>query len=330
MGARAKSIELRQFRNYRPATVAGAGVPCSNTATDAREARHDRLAKSAAPHPCTGRGLCKAIVMTLLSEICDPIQTPAPYLGGKRNLSKRLARRIDAHPAEIYAEPFVGMGGVFLRRTRKAVSEVINDINDDVATFFRVLQLHYLPFMDMLRWQLTTRSGFDRLVRQDPTTLTDLERAARFLYLQRVAFGGKITGRTFGVSVGLPGRFDVTKLAGRLEDLHERLAGVVIERLPYGEFIARYDRPQTLFYLDPPYFGGETDYGAGVFERADFARMAEQLAAIAGRFVLSINDTPEIRDTFAAFPMEAVETTYTISADQAQKVRELIIWNREK
>ncbi len=266
--------------------------------------------------------------MELLPEFTEPVRTAAPYIGGKRFLSRRLVSRIDAHPCTTYAEPFVGMGGVFLRRTRKAPCEVINDISEDVANFFRILQRHYVPFMDMLRYQLTTRVGFERLMRVDPSTLTDLERAARFLYLQRLAFGGKVNGRNFGSSPGLPGRFDVTKLGPRLEELHERLAGVVIERLPYAEFIARYDRADTLFYLDPPYFGSEDDYGAGVFAREDFARLAEQLRAIAGRFILSINDTPEIRVIFAGFELEAVPVTYTLSAEGATPAAELIIWNR--
>lgn len=268
------------------------------------------------------------MIMELLPELTETCRTPAPYIGGKRFLARRLALRLDAHPCGTYAEPFVGMGGVFLRRTRKAPCEVINDISADVATFFRVLQRHYIAFMDMLRYQLTTREGFERLMRVDPSTLTDLERAARFLYLQRLAFGGKVSGRNFGSSPGLPGRFDVTKLGPRLEELHDRLAGVVIERLPFGEFIARYDRTDTLFYLDPPYFGCEDDYGAGVFERADFSRLAEQLRAIVGRFVLSINDTPEIREAFDGFEFEAVDVTYTLSAEGATPAGELIIWNR--
>ena len=55
--------------------------------------------------------------------------------------------------------------------------------------------------------------------------LTDLERAARFIYLQRTAFGGKVDGRHFGVSPDRPGRFDITQLRPMLEDLHQRLAG---------------------------------------------------------------------------------------------------------
>ncbi|AKM09893.1 DNA adenine methylase [Croceicoccus naphthovorans] len=263
--------------------------------------------------------------MELLPERCNPVRPAAPYIGGKKNLAKRLARMIDAHPCGTYAEPFVGMGGVFLRRTRRAEAEIINDISEDVATFFRILQRHYIAFMDMLRFQLTTRSGFERLLKVDPSTLTDLERAARFLYLQRLAFGGKVSGRSFGVMVERPARFDVTKLASQLEELHERLASVVIERLPFAEFIARYDSAGTLFYLDPPYFGSETDYGKDVFSRDDFAVLADRLASIEGRFILSINDAPQVREIFAAFPFDVVETTYTISQGDAQKVGELII-----
>ena len=54
-----------------------------------------------------------------------------------------------------------------------------------------------------------------------------------------------------------------------LEAVHDRLAPVHIERLPYAELIRRYDRPEALFYLDPPYWGCEDDYGAGVFSRED-------------------------------------------------------------
>lgn len=204
-----------------------------------------------------------------------PAAPVAPYLGGKRNLARRIIERLQTIPHQCYAEPFVGMGGVFLRRPFRARAEVINDRSRDVATLFRVLQRHYTPFLDMLRWQLTSRAEFERLQATEPDTLTDLERAARFLYLQRTTFGGKVVSRSFGVSVTAPGRFDVTKLASILEEVHERLAGVMIECLPWQELLRRYDRPETLFYLDPPYWDCETDYGAGMFSRSDFEALAE-------------------------------------------------------
>jgi DNA adenine methylase len=257
-----------------------------------------------------------------------PLAGAAPYIGGKRNLAKRLVERIEATPHECYAEPFVGMGGVFLRRRSAPRLEVINDRSADVATFFRVLQRHYVAFVEMLRFQLTVRAEFERLVATDPDTLTDLERAARFYYLQRTAFGGKVHGRTFGVSPERPGRFDVTRLIPELEELHNRLAGVVIERLPYGEFIARYDRDYTLFYIDPPYFGSERDYGRDMFTRDDFERLAAQLATIKGRFILSINDAPEIRRVFARFAIEAVRTTYSVGSGKPKAARELIVTSK--
>jgi DNA adenine methylase len=260
-----------------------------------------------------------------------PISTaspPAPYLGGKRNLAKRLCAIIDATPHTTYAEPFVGMGGVFLRRSMQPRVEVINDISGDVVTLYRILQRHYQAFMDLLKWQVTSRAEFARLVMVDPATLTDLERAARFLYLQRMAFGGKVTGRSFGVDRRSPGRFNVLKLQPMLEELHERLAGVVIEQLGYADLIRRYDGPETLFYLDPPYWNCEGDYGAGVFERADFERLAAQLAAIEGKFVLSINATAGAIETFSRFSIDVVDTTWTIATAATgggKKVQELIV-----
>lgn len=259
-----------------------------------------------------------------------PIVPVAPYIGGKRNLARTVIERIEAIPHATYAEPFVGMGGVFLRRRLAPPAEVINDYSRDVATLFRILQEHLPQFMDVLRFQLTSRDDFGRLLATDPDTLTDLKRAARFLYLQRCAFGGKVAGRTFGVSVGYPGRFNLTTLERDLAAVHERLAGVVIECLPYRDFVSRYDRPETLFYLDPPYWGCEKDYGRDLFGREDFRALADQLAGIKGRFIMSLNDTPGVRETFKAFRIDAVETTYTIAVgDKATRARELIISNRE-
>lgn len=255
-----------------------------------------------------------------------PARPVAGYIGGKRNLARRLVERISAIPHGLYAEPFVGMGGVFFRRTARPHSEVINDISADVTNLFRLLQRHYQQFLDVLKWQVSSRAEFDRLLKVPTDTLTDLERAARFLYLQRLTFGGKIVGQSFGVQTTTGARFNLTKLVPMLEDVHERLAGVVIERLAWSDLISRYDRPHTLFYLDPPYHGSEGDYGAGVFSAADFASMSEQLRRIEGKFILSINDTPAIRQLFAWAHIEPIRTTYSLAGGaKAAPASELII-----
>jgi len=123
------------------------------------------------------------------SHFRAPTKPLAGYIGGKRNLAGRLVPIIDATPHEAYAEPFVGMGGIFLRRRRVVAREFINDISGDVTTFFRVVREHHGFFMDTLRWLVASRAEFERQAAMPPEQLTDLQRAARFLYLQRLAFG---------------------------------------------------------------------------------------------------------------------------------------------
>lgn len=260
-------------------------------------------------------------------SLVSPVNPVAPYLGGKRNLARRLCALIATIPHRTYVEPFVGMGGVFLRRGARPPVEVINDLSADVTTLFRVARKHYEPLVEELSWLLSSRDEFDRQRRVDPSTLTDIERAARFLLLQRLSFGGKVTGRTFGVDYRSPGRMRVARLRADLHQLRRRLEAVTIERLPYADVIRRYDSPETLFYLDPPYWGCEEDYGEGTFARADFERLADQLTGISGQFVLSINDTPGAREVFGRFTIEDVATTYTIgtASGGGKRVGELIV-----
>jgi DNA adenine methylase len=260
------------------------------------------------------------------SSPVTPVRPVAPYVGGKRNLARRVVQRINAVPHRAYAEPFVGMGGVFLRRDSRPPVEVINDISDDVATLFRVLQRLYPYFIDMLRWRITSRAEFERLTREDPAALLDMERAARFLYLQRLAFGGRVVGQSFGVRPNGSAGFNISRLEPMLSDLHDRLAGVVIERLPWHEFLDRYDCEGTLFYLDPPYVGTEHAYGKAVFNRDEFAALSERLGYLKGRFILSLNDHPDVRRIFAPFDLEEVLVTHTLGGGaKARRVGELLI-----
>ena len=259
-----------------------------------------------------------------LLEPVIPVRPVAGYIGGKRNLSRTLVAMIDATPHTLYAEPFVGMGGVFFRRTRRPRAEYINDISADVTTLFRILQRHYKAFLELLQWTIVSRAEFERLMTVDPSTCTDLERAARFLYLQRTAFGGKVAGRSFGVSYDQPNKFRLSEVEPLLQAAHQRLEPVYIERMPYADFIARYDRPGSLFYLDPPYHGNEADYGAGVFSVEDFDRLRGLLEQLKGCFILSINDTPAVREVFGRFVLEPVELNYRI-AGRPTRARELIV-----
>lgn len=256
-----------------------------------------------------------------------PAMPIAPWLGGKSKLAKTIVERIERIPHKTYAEPFVGMGGVFLRRQWRPRLEVANDLNGEIINLFRILQRHYPQLMDVMRFQIVSRREFERLRKTDPATLTDLERAARFLYLQRLAFGGQVAG-VFGVAPQHAPRFSLARLEPILDAAHERLDGVVFESLDWADLVERYDSPDTLFYLDPPYWGGENDYGKGMFARSDYARMAEVLASLKGRFLLSINDRSEVRSVFSGFEIDEVRITYTVGRQAPKsKAGELIVSN---
>lgn len=260
--------------------------------------------------------------MNIELEPVRPTRPVAPYLGGKRVLAKRIAERIEAIEHVRYVEPFVGMGGVFFRRSARPKLEVINDVNRDVVNLFRILQRHYQQLLDVLKFQLYSRADFERLIATDPDQLTDLERAARFLYLQKAGFGGM--GQHFGTDFG-SSKWSLSKVEPLLEAAHERLDGVLIDRLDFGACIERYDsRSGTLFYCDPPYWGCTDDYGKDVFSVADFERLRDLLEGIQGRFILSLNDTPEVRELFGRFDLEEVSLNYRVGG-KVSPARELII-----
>jgi len=103
---------------------------------------------------------------------------------------------------------------------------------------------------------------------------------------------------------------------------------VYVENMHYLKLIERFDRPETFFYIDPPYYGNEDDYGEGIFCREDFTKLRDALASIQGRFIMSINDVPQIRELFTDYSMDRVMTSYKMpGAHKQKKVTELLIGN---
>ena len=261
-------------------------------------------------------------------EPVAPAKQIAPWLGGKRLLAKHIVERIEAVPHRCYAEPFAGMGTVFFRRARRPSAEIINDINGEIVNLFRIVREHPDELARQFEWALASREEFRRLLAVPPETLTDVQRAARFAYLQRLRFGGRVNDGSMNTSPHYPSKFQAEMLLERIRDAHRRLQRVQIEHLDWHDFISRYDRPFALFYIDPPYWGHEADYGKGIFARDDFARMAELLRGLKGRFILSLNDRAEVRETFAGFALEEVTTRYSMNWKAAKRpVGELLISN---
>lgn len=248
----------------------------------------------------------------------------AGWIGGKSQLASRIIAAIPEHTC--YCEVFAGAAWVLFRKPESAV-EIINDRSSDVVNLYRVLQHHLEEFVRQFKWQLISREEWERLKNVPPETLTDIQRAAQFYYLQRLSFGGKVAGRTYGTATTHPPRLNLLRIEEDLSAAHLRLSRVWVEHLDFEACIKRHDRDHTFFYLDPPYFGVEGYYGKNLFERDDFQRLADVLSTITGKFLLSINDTPEIREIFRAFMFEEVTVTYSCGANSRPKAGELLIRN---
>lgn len=222
---------------------------------------------------------------------------------------------------------FAGGGNILLRKIPSEI-EIINDINKDLITLFRVIQNHLPEFLRYTKWLLVSRDEFNRQMQSPPETLTDIQRAVRFYYLQRNGFAGNLISRTFGYSATRKSGFNPMNLERDLSAIHSRLSAVTIENLPYEEILKRYDRDYTFFYLDPPYHKQENEYGKGIFSESDYPKLAGILSGIKGFFLLSINDTPFIRDVFKDFKQGEVSTIYTADRNNNGKnVKELLISN---
>ena len=124
-----------------------------------------------------------------------------PWIGGKRRLVDLLLKRFPDHSC--YVEVFAGGAAVYFAR-HPADVEVLNDVNGDLVNLYRVVTHHLEEFVRQFKWALTSRQVFKWLQETRPETLTDIQRAARFFYLQQQSFGGKVSGQTFGTATTAP------------------------------------------------------------------------------------------------------------------------------
>ena len=250
-----------------------------------------------------------------------------PWMGGKRRLADRLIPLFPPH--ECYVEVFAGGAALYFMRPQAAPVEVLNDINGDLVTLYRVVQNHLEEFVRQFKWAISSRQVFEWQKMTRPETLTDIQRAARFFYLQHHAFAGKVSGQSFGTATTAPA-INLLRIEENLSAAWQRLSGTYVENLHWLECAERYDRAHTFHYMDPPYWQ-TAGYGMD-FAFENYERMADFMRRCKGKVMVSINDHPDIRRVFEGFHFETLGIRYTTANQRQGKTEvssELVIMNWE-
>lgn len=248
------------------------------------------------------------------------------WVGGKRLLRKTIANLIP-DDIQTYIEPFGGGGWVLFFKDRWADVEIYNDLDGRLVNLFRIVKYHPNALKEELSYLLGSREMFMQFLNSKP--ITDVQKAAQFFFLITRSFGGK--GSTFGC---------VKKSAGgackslantmiKIDAIHERLDKVLIEHRDFEKLISQYDYEGAFFYCDPPY---STGCGYEVTSTEDFAheRLQDVLKNIKGKFLLSYNDSPKIRELYKDFEMVEVQRQKGINNRQGitnNVYKELLIAN---
>ena len=249
------------------------------------------------------------------------MKPPITRMGGKSKLRKTIIEMIPKHTC--YVELFFGAGWVYFgKETSK--TEVINDIDKELINLFKIIKYHAPEIERMLEYEFSGRDIFEEYKNSTIENLTDVNRAIRFLYLISQSFAGK--GNHYGYGTNTKPSSQIF-YKGVLESIKERLRNTYVENLSFEKIIDKYDREYAFFFVDPPYWE-TTGYG-NEFGKKEHLLLREKLINLKGKFLLTINDHPQVREWYKNFNIKEVEVNYSVSkeAKARGKYKELIITN---
>lgn len=250
----------------------------------------------------------------------SPFKPAFPHPGGKGRLLAHILPLVPAH--KVYIEPFAGAAAVLLAKAPAAL-EVINDIDGDMVTFYRYVKYHREALLaELATWPGNSSRNFADMLRNPG--YTDLQRAARWYWLKVSSFGAM--GTRWGRERRSYHGFNPTRHGELIDALAARLAKVMIEGRDWQEVVDWYDNPEAFIFFDPPYIAcGDTAYTA--FAPADMRRVRDRLDTLAGKWLLTCDDSPVCREIFAGLPIKEMAIKYSLGTKTSapKQSRELLV-----
>ena len=256
------------------------------------------------------------------------LNSPIKWAGGKSRLRQAVIDLLPPHTC--YVEIFGGAAWVLFGKPPSDV-EILNDIDQELINFFRVVKYQPQEFVASFDLELVSRAEFKRLAALDPLQLDDLQRAHRFYYIIMAGWGGELNYPRFQTSITDGGHGNrligaLETLKQRVEPIHERLSTVIIENLDWRNCIDKYDRENTVMYLDPPYPGNGVNYFHNMRDWHEHEELANRLRQAKCKWVLSSYDTEEVHTLFSGYQITRVESSSGMKTKKDSKER---VMNRE-
>ncbi|MCI5630207.1 MAG: DNA adenine methylase [Clostridium sp.] len=249
------------------------------------------------------------------------LKPPICRMGGKSKLRKTIIKMIPEHTC--YVELFFGAGWVYFGKEPSKV-EVINDIDKELINLFKMIKYHAPEVERLLQYEFSGRDIFEEYKNYTVEYLTEIHRAIRFLYLITQSFAG--IGGTYGYGTNTKPSPQIF-YKDVLIELKNRLRNTYVENLDFSKIIDKYDRDYSFFFCDPPYYN-TAGYG-NTFGKGEHLLLRDKLKNLKGKFLLTINDDPEVREWYKDFNIKEVQVNYSVSKQQEarKKYAELIITN---
>lgn len=246
------------------------------------------------------------------------------WVGGKKALRDEIVARFPLE-FERYIEVFGGAGWVMFHK-RPSEFEVFNDLNSSLVNLYRCVREQPEKLKEELRYLLNSRLDFKFIkhMLHSHAKLPDVRRAAYYYALIRQIYASG--ARTFG---GQP--HSLWSDYPLIDAAAKRLQRVVIENKDCLKLIEQYDRPDSFFYCDPPYYNVDKYYDTVPQGGFDHAELDDTLHGISGKFLLSYNDCPEIRALYSCdgIMIESTERLSNLAQryDGGRQYQELFIAN---
>lgn len=243
------------------------------------------------------------------------------WIGGKKLLREKIVNEFPQGKIERYVEVFGGAAWVLFYKDNYANQEIYNDYNSELVNLFKCVKYHRQELQRELQYFLNSREMFqDFLVQYNLRGMTDIQRAARYFMIIKTSYGSD--ARSFGCV-----KKNIENATKYLEVIEQRLSNVVIENKDFEGLIKTYDKKDTLFYFDPPYYKTEKYYAVD-FKPEDHERLKTSIDSIKSKFILSYNDCEYIRALYEDYNIIEIDRNDSLnSRNGSRRYNELLIKN---